>query len=205
MFTGLIETTGTILEKQTTAEGTNFTIQASFFNSDLKLGDSISINGVCQTITQLKSKNEIFVVYSSYRTLEITNLSFLQIGELVNLERAVLPSTRMGGHIVQGHVDDVGTIVLKTSRDEGKVEVFEVEVPLHLTPYIVERGSIAVDGISLTVVSIVNNKMQLVLIPETIQKTNAKFWTVGKKVNLEVDILARYIEKQLQNFKLSAI
>lgn len=201
MFTGLIETTGTLIETQPSQEGAILTIQAFFPNNDLKNGDSVSINGACQTIVDLKENRTLFTVYSSYKTLELTTLGQLQIGEIVNLERALLPSTRMGGHIVQGHVDCTGRICSRNTRDSGKVEVFEVEVPHSLTPYIVDRGSIAIDGISLTVVAIQGNIMQIVLIPETIQKTNAKVWVPFKNVNIEIDIMARYLEKQLKSLK----
>jgi riboflavin synthase len=201
MFTGLIETLGTVENLQTTQEGAYILIKAHWKNNDLKKGDSISINGACQTITNLLEQASIFEVYSSFKTLELTNLGLLQIGEIVNLERALLPTTRMGGHIVQGHVDNMGVVCSRNKRDSGKVEVFEIEVPHSLTPYIIERGSIAIDGISLTVVAIQGNIVQLVLIPETIEKTNAKIWEPFKKVNIEIDILSRYIEKQLQTLK----
>lgn len=195
MFTGLIETTGVILEKKETDGGMVFRIEANLIENDLKLGDSISINGACQTVTELNQDKSQFTYYSSYKTLELTNFKNLEVGDRVNLERSVTYGARMGGHLVQGHVDGVGVVTHRYSKDNGAVEVFEIDVLQELTKYIVERGSIAVDGISLTVVSMKENKLELVLIPETIQKTNAVDWNSGKIVNIETDIIARYVEK----------
>jgi riboflavin synthase len=163
------------------------------------LGDSISINGACQTVTELNHDKSQFKYYSSYKTLELTNFRFLEIGSRVNLERSVTFGARMGGHLVQGHVDGVGVVTKRYAKDAGAVEVFEIELPLELCKYVVERGSIAVDGISLTVVSMKERILELVLIPETIFKTIAGEWTSGKIVNLETDIIARYVEKMLPN------
>jgi riboflavin synthase len=195
MFTGLVESLGIVKSKTNSQDGAFIEIECELESNDLKIGDSISINGACQTIIELNSSRSLFKVYSSYKTLELTNLGYLQIGENVNLERALLPTTRLGGHIVQGHVDGIGKVLSRQSKDDNSVEIFWVEVPVSLSKYIVERGSIAVDGISLTVVSIESNRLELVLIPETIRKTNAKDWKEGSIVNLETDIMARYMEK----------
>ena len=197
MFTGLIETTGIITEKKPTNDGIVFQVKASLENNDLKLGDSISINGACQTVTELNQDKTLFKYYSSYKTLELTNFKDLEIGHPVNLERSVTYGARMGGHLVQGHVDGVGEVTKRYAKDNGAVEVFEIRVPKELAKYIVERGSITIDGISLTVVSIEEEKLELVLIPETIQKTNASEWNSGKIVNIETDIISRYVEKLL--------
>jgi riboflavin synthase len=199
MFTGLIEATGIIKEKKETNDGMVFQVEANLENNDLKLGDSISINGACQTVTELNHDKSQFKYYSSYKTLELTNFRFLEIGSRVNLERSVTFGARMGGHLVQGHVDGVGVVTKRYAKDAGAVEVFEIELPLELCKYVVERGSIAVDGISLTVVSMKGRILELVLIPETIFKTIAGEWTSGKIVNLETDIIARYVEKMLPN------
>ncbi len=195
MFTGLIEKTGIITEKKVTSDGMNFQVEAILENNDLKLGDSISINGACQTVTELNEDKSRFRYYSSYKTLELTNFKNLEIGSKVNLERSVTYGARMGGHLVQGHVDGVGVVTKRYAKDAGAVEVFEIQVPEDLCKYVVERGSIAIDGISLTVVSMINQTLELVLIPETIYKTNAVEWTSGKIVNIETDIIARYVEK----------
>ena len=181
MFTGLIETTGIITEKKPTNDGIVFQVKASLENNDLKLGDSISINGACQTVTELNQDKTLFKYYSSYKTLELTNFKDLEIGDPVNLERSVTYGARMGGHLVQGHVDGVGEVTKRYAKDNGAVEVFEITI----------------DGISLTVVSIEEGKLELVLIPETIQKTNASEWNSGKIVNIETDIISRYVEKLL--------
>ncbi|MCC5815839.1 MAG: riboflavin synthase [Leptospira sp.] len=198
MFTGLIEGKGRVVLVQETDGGRIIEIEYSWDDNDLRLGDSISINGACQTVTELNDNRERFKVYSSYKTLELTNLGELHLGEFVNLERSVTPNTRLGGHYVQGHVDGTGTITLSESRDGGKVQVFHIEYPNWMDRYIVTRGSIAIDGISLTVVSIPKeNTLELVLIPETIQKTNAYTWKVGSIVNIEIDLIARYLEKMI--------
>lgn len=195
MFTGLVETTGILVAKKNTENGAILSFSAYLKDNDLKVGDSIAINGACQTITSINTDKTEWNVYSSFKTLELTNFSELQIGDVVNLERPLLPHSRMGGHFVQGHVDGVGTILKKETKDHDKVFVFQIQIPQELEKYVVTRGSIAIDGISLTVVNISNCILELVLIPETIQKTNAKYWVEKKKVNIEVDILARYLEK----------
>ena len=198
MFTGLIEGKGRIVLVQDTDGGRIIEIEYAWKDNDLNLGDSISINGACHTVTELNDNKERFKVYSSYKTLELTNLGELHLGEFVNLERSVTPQTRLGGHYVQGHVDGTGKITLSESRDSGKVQVFHIEYPNWMDRYIVTRGSIAIDGISLTVVSLPKeNTLELVLIPETIQKTNAYTWKTGSVVNIEIDLIARYIEKMI--------
>ena len=197
MFTGLIEAIGKIDSIEKTEDGAYFWISTNLSENDLKNGDSITVNGACQTIVELKNNKNSFKIYSSYKTLELTNFNFLKVGDIVNLERSLLPSSRMGGHIVQGHVDGTGKIIFKDIKDNGNTFIYKIEVPLDFRKYIVERGSITIDGISLTVVSIENNFLTLVLIPETIKKTNAIHWEENSIVNIETDILSRYFE----NFK----
>lgn len=196
MFTGLVEGKGRIVFIQDTDGGRILEIEYEWTDNDVKLGDSISINGACQTVTEMNDIGNRFRVYSSFKTLELTNLGELHLGDFVNLERSVTPTTRMGGHLVQGHVDGKGNVVHTEERDNGKVVIFHIEYPEWMDRYIVERGSITIDGISLTVVSFPkSNTLELVLIPETIQKTNAHSWKKGRQVNLEVDLVARYLEK----------
>lgn len=196
MFTGLVEGKGIITEVLETDGGKKFTARFSWIDNDLKLGDSISISGACQTVTDLKDNREVFSFYSSYKTLELTNLGELIVGSEINLERSVTPSTRLGGHYVQGHVDGTGQVVLSETRDNGLVWIYHIEYSDWMDKYIVTRGSITVDGISLTVVNLPKkNQFELVLIPETIHKTVASNWKVGSKVNLEIDLIARYLEK----------
>ncbi len=199
MFTGLIESTGVVLNKEKNESGFDFLVKAGLDMKDLKKGDSISINGACQTVTNFSKKNKTFSFYSSYKTIQITTLGFLERESIVNLERALLPTSRMGGHIVQGHVDTVGTIIYSELKDKGNIKNLKIEFPVEFSKYIVERGSICVDGISLTVVHKVGNIFEILLIPETIQKTNAIVWEKGVKVNLEMDILARYMENFFSN------
>jgi riboflavin synthase len=194
MFTGLVEAKGKVESIQKTEDGAYFWISTFLSQNDLKIGDSITVNGACQTIVELNNNNNNFKIYSSYKTLELTNFNYLKLGDFVNLERSLLPSSRMGGHIVQGHVDGIGKIIYKEIRDNGNTYIFKIEIPLNLRKYIIERGSITIDGISLTVVKIENNILELVLIPETINKTNAGQWEISSIVNIETDILARYYE-----------
>lgn len=199
MFTGLIETIGVIQKVEKTNEGAYFWIYCNLENNDLKLGDSITVNGACQTVTELNNDKSIFKIYSSYKTLELTNFNTFTVDTIVNLERSLLPSSRMGGHIVQGHVDGIGKIIYKEVRDNFNTYQFKIEVPDQLKKFIVERGSITIDGISLTVVDIQDKILELVLIPETIKKTNAKVWEINSIVNIETDIMARYMEKMVLN------
>lgn len=196
MFTGLIETKGKILEISKTAEGCIFTIEYFFPNNDLKTGDSICVNGTCLTVTEFDETKMKF--YASYQTLKLTNLGKLEVNSFVNLERSMLPSSRMGGHIVSGHVDAVGTILERIEKDGGNTYQFFVEIPTEFSKYIATRGSVTVDGISLTVVSVEHNRFELVLIPETMKKTNASDWQKGSLVNLEIDLIARYVERLLE-------
>jgi riboflavin synthase len=198
MFTGIVETKGKIIEVEKTSNGKNFWIEAFFENNDLKIGDSISVNGACQTIVELKNNNTIFKIYSSFKTLELTNLDVLNQSNHVNLERAMLITTRLSGHIVQGHIDGMGKIKRADFEDNGKVKIFHIEIPSVFRKYIIPKGSITIDGISLTIVSIEQTTIELILIPETIQKTIADNWKVNDLVNLEFDLIAKYIE----NFSL---
>jgi riboflavin synthase len=195
MFTGLVESVGTIIDIVNTNEGKIFTAKADLVENDLKPGDSISISGACQTVTRLSEDRSVFEFYSSFKTLELTNFNTLKVGDSVNLERSILPSTRLGGHFVQGHVDAVGEILSRQERDGGKTVEFSLRLPEDLKRYVVSRGSIAVDGISLTVVDVQDNIIILILITETLKKTIAGDWKKGSIVNLETDILARYFEK----------
>jgi len=194
MFTGLIEETGTILNIKNSGEGKIFDIGANIVLEGTKRGDSISINGACQTVTEISGKS--FSVFASKVTLDVTTLGRLNSGQKVNLERALTLSTRLGGHIVQGHVDVRGKIK-NIKSDANGIEI-TVSVTEDYMKYIVAKGSIAVDGISLTVVSAAGKDFTLYLIPETIENTIIKSWKVGSEVNIETDILARYVEQILK-------
>lgn len=201
MFTGLIETTGKIESVQDTGDGKIFKVITTWKDPDLKNGDSISVNGACHTVTSFQDAGNKFEFYSSYKTLELTNFGSFQVGTKINLERSVQPHTRMGGHFVTGHVDLTGTILLSEEKDSGKVRRFVISHDPSFTKYFAIRGSVTVDGISLTIVDSKPGEFELVLIPETLIVTNAsEAWNIGAKVNLEVDLIARYLE-QLGNYK----
>ncbi|HPS86094.1 MAG TPA: riboflavin synthase [Spirochaetota bacterium] len=194
MFTGLIEETGSVLGIRNSGEGKILEIGAEKILEGTKTGDSVSINGACQTVTDISSKS--FSVFVSRVTLDITTLGSFTPGRVVNLERALTLSSRLGGHIVQGHVDLRGK-VKNIKADTRGVEI-DITVSGDYIKYIVEKGSITVDGISLTVVSTSGNDFKLYLIPETIENTIIKTWKPGFDVNIETDILARYVEQILK-------
>ena len=190
MFTGIVEEVGSVIS----ISSNGMTVGAEKVMSDLKLGDSIAVNGACLTAVSLAA-NE-FSVDLSPETMRRTSLGDLSAGGSVNLERALSASDRMGGHIVQGHVDGTGRIT--STKEEGDSIIFRVRVPSKLMPYIVEKGFIAVDGISLTVVKVGTSSFTLAVIPYTLRNTNLETLSVGARVNLEADILAKYVENLLK-------
>ncbi len=189
MFTGIVEEVGRVAG----LKDYRFTIQADRVLEDVKLGDSISVNGACLTVVEFDAGS--FAVDLAPETLRRTSLEQVASGGAVNLERALAASDRMGGHIVQGHVD--GTGELTGLVPEADCYILEIEAPATLVPYIVEKGFIAVDGISLTVVQRAQQRFTISVIPFTMQNTNLKERTVGDLVNLEADILAKYVESLL--------
>ena len=189
MFTGIVEEVGVVAK----ISDNGMTVQASKVLEDVKLGDSIAVNGTCLTAVSF-TKGE-FSVDLSPETMRRTSLGKLSEGSLVNLERALLASDRMGGHIVQGHVDGTGRIM--STKTDGDSIIFRVRIPKRLNKYIVEKGFIAVDGISLTVVQRGASSFTLAVIPFTLKNTNLAGLSVGDQVNLEADILAKYIESLL--------
>jgi riboflavin synthase len=193
MFTGLIAELGRVVEIERGNESAIFTIQAPLLISQIKVGDSISVNGVCLTATSVTESS--FSADVMIQTLKITSLAKLEIGSPVNLELAAQIDARMGGHIVQGHVDGVAHVVGLTPGD--KWARFDITVPQDLGKYIVNQGSIALDGISLTVGEIddTNNQVTVWLIPETLERTNLSTKKAGDLINIEVDVLAKYVER----------
>ena len=189
MFTGIVEELGVVVKISDNA----MTVQASKVTEDLKLGDSIAVNGTCLTAVNF-SRTE-FSVDLSPETMRRTSLGQLSVGSPVNLERALLATDRMGGHIVQGHVDGTGRVMSR--RVDGDSILFRIRVPKRLNPYIVEKGFVAVDGISLTVVKRGASSFTLAVIPYTLKNTNLASVSVGDRVNLEADILAKYVESLL--------
>lgn len=194
MFTGLIEETGTLSGIEDAGNGAYLTIYAHTVTGDLNTGDSVSIDGACQTVTRFT--RDSFTVFASKVTLEVTTLGDFRPGRKVNLERAMSASARFGGHFVQGHVDCRGRIE-SAARDENGVR-FKISVPAEIAKYIVAKGSVAVDGISLTVVSLTENGFEIYLIPETIKNTTLFEKKQGDEVNIETDIIARYIERMMK-------
>jgi len=190
MFTGIVEEVGSVVN----ISDNGMTVRAEKVMSDLKLGDSIAVNGACLTAVSLSGSE--FSVDLSPETMRRTSLGDLSAGGSVNLERALSASDRMGGHIVQGHVDGTGRITSTT--EDGDSIIFRVRTPARLMPYIVEKGFIAVDGISLTVVKVATSSFTLAVIPYTLRNTNLETLSVGARVNLEADILAKYVENLLK-------
>lgn len=192
MFTGIIEATGFIKTISRSGSDAVVTIDSGKLDmSDVKLGDSIATNGVCLTVTQFTQNS--FTADVSGETLKRTTFATASAKTAVNLEKAMLPSTRFGGHIVSGHVDGVGEI--KAIENVGNAVEYWVEVPQSLSRYIAEKGSITVDGISLTVNDVKGDSFKLTIVPHTSGETTISEFAVGKKVNLEVDIIARYVER----------
>lgn len=193
MFTGLVEDKGKVLSLSTIGDAAILEIETSLA-SQISLGDSISVNGVCLTATEVDASS--FKADVMIQTLKLTNLGELKKSEGVNLELATRVEARLGGHIVQGHVDGVGRVLSNTPGE--KWNQFDIEVPDSISRYIVNQGSIAVDGVSLTVGEITGSKLTLWLIPETLAKTNLGDKNPGDSINIEVDILAKYVEKLMR-------
>jgi riboflavin synthase len=193
MFTGLVADKGKILNIASGAESSVLEIETSL-TSELKVGDSISVNGTCLTAISIDSGT--FTADVMIQTLRLSSLKNLRVGDLVNLELAARADSRLGGHIVQGHVDGVGTV--KENSPGEKWNKFVVSIPDALTKYIVNQGSIAIDGVSLTVGEISNTDVTLWLIPETLAKTNLSEKKNGDLVNIEVDVIAKYVERLMK-------
>jgi len=193
MFTGIVEETGKIRTFENTGAGARIEVECAKVLEGTKLGDSIAINGCCQTVTEIGGN--YFVADVSRETLNVTNFRFLKDKESVNLERALTLTSRLGGHIVQGHIDCTG----KFLRSEKLSEFYNLtfEVPPEELKYIVRKGSIAINGISLTVAEINGNVIKTAVIPHTWQNTTLKSLTGGNIVNIETDILGRYVENFL--------
>ncbi len=195
MFTGLIEDLGTVRQLQTGAESGRITIATGLPMGEIALGDSISVNGVCLTV--ISFGGGLFSADVSPESLSRTTLGDLHPGQRVNLERALRLSDRLGGHLVSGHVDGVGT-VLERFQDRNAVR-FTLQLPRALNRYLVEKGSVAVDGISLTVNAVGEDTFSVAVIPLSLAKTTLQDRLVGARVNIETDILGKYVERLLSN------
>ena len=186
MFTGIVEEIGTIKNLDKSA----LTVHAQKILGDVKLGDSISVNGACLTVVDFTDYE--FSVDLAPETFRRTSFGTLNPGDKVNLERALSVNDRFGGHMVQGHVDGTGRVI--SIRDDGDSSIFRIANPMKLRPYLVEKGFISVDGISLTIVKVLTSSFTLSVIPYTQSNTNLQDQRAGRTVNLEVDILAKYVE-----------
>lgn len=197
MFTGIVEETGTILSIQPGHLSASLTIGADSILSDIHTGDSICVNGVCLTVTDFHREKGCFTADIMGETLRRSSLGVLSKGSHVNLERALSLTSRLGGHIVSGHIDGTGTIT--GIRKESTAHWFTIETDSSLLRYIVEKGSIAIDGISLTVATVTPNSFQVSIIPHTAQNTTLLHKSKGDLVNLECDLIGKYVEKLLAN------
>lgn len=199
MFTGLIEEVGVIAQVETTEAGSRLTVSATHILADLQLGDSIAIDGVCTTVV---SKTPIgFSVEATPETLSKTTFKFFVPGSRINLERPLTPNSRIGGHYVTGHVDGTARIVTRTKQGNSWVFRFKVEDPA-LVPLLVEKGSVSVSGISLTVNTVIQDVFSVAIIPHTLTHTNLDDYGVEDIVNIETDLLGKYVQRLLQYGRL---
>jgi riboflavin synthase len=193
MFTGIVEELGTVQHVLDQGDAVRLTVRGPHVLADAALGDSIAVSGCCLTVAE--RDGETFTADVMRETLEKTSLGELSPGDRVNLERAVTPQTRLGGHIVQGHVDATGE--LRTRRPAEHWELVEIGLPAGMARYLVPKGSVTVDGISLTVVEVAQDSFTVSLIPETLARTTLGLKRPGDQVNLEVDVIAKYVERLL--------
>lgn len=192
MFTGLVEGTGQVVSLE---EGgmARLVLRAGSLADGTEVGDSISVNGACLTVND--REGDVLVFHAMPETLRRTALGALEEGGIVNLERAMTPSTRFGGHVVQGHVDGIGEVLSVTP--EGDAQIWEFTAPGSVLRYAVEKGSVCVDGISLTIVSVKEDSFTVSILPQTREATNLKSLSPGDRVNLEADVMAKYVERLL--------
>ncbi|MDA7747183.1 riboflavin synthase [Psychromonas sp.] len=192
MFTGIIAAVGKIIAIKNNKKDMTITVQAGGLDmSDVKLGDSIANNGVCLTVTRLSG--DTFNADVSYETIKLSGFSDIKPGFMVNLEKAMQMNDRFGGHIVSGHVDGVGEVISVTAL--GNAVEYWIKAPNELAKYIAKKGSITVDGVSLTTNEVDGASFKLTIIPHTISQTIMQQYAVGTQVNLEVDVIARYLER----------
>jgi riboflavin synthase len=195
MFTGIVEELGEVTGCDVLADAARLTIRGAVVTADAGHGDSIAVNGVCLTVAELLPDGR-FTADVMAESLNLSNLGELQVGSQVNLERAAAVNSRLGGHIVQGHVDGTGQIVTRTPSEHW--EVVRIEIPAEVARYVVQKGSITVDGISLTVSGLGSDPrdwFEVSLIPTTRELTTLGRAPVGTQVNLEVDVIAKYVER----------
>lgn len=202
MFTGIIQACGTVTSLQKAEGDYRLVIASDSLNfNEIMLGDSVAVSGVCLTVTELNG--ETFSADVSNETMQCTNLGELKSGALVNLELSLKPESRMGGHIVSGHVDGLAILNTKT-KDDGSL-VLNFTAPAELAHYVARKGSVCIDGISLTVNEVDGVNFSVNIIPHTAIETTIQSYEVGRKVNLEVDLISRYLERLLQKNDLSEL
>jgi riboflavin synthase len=194
VFTGIVEELGEVVGKEDLGDFARLAIRGPVVTADAKHGDSISVNGVCLTVVEVLPDG-VFTADVIGETLNRTSLRGVHVGSRVNLERAAAVNSRLGGHIVQGHVDGTGHVIARTPSDQW--EVVRIALPTALSRYVVEKGSITVDGVSLTVSGLGHDWFEVSLIPTTLGLTTLGWAEVGAHVNLEVDIIAKYVERML--------
>lgn len=196
MFTGLIEGTGTLLRIDRHGPDAKMVIQARYTMENLTLGESIAVDGACLTVVSFEGT--VFTVDVSVETLSCTTLGRKQLGKRLNLERALRLGDRLGGHLVSGHVDAIG--ILKDRMQEGRSWRLFFEVPAEISRYIIEKGSVAINGISLTVNGCSEGRFDVNIIPHTAKETTIEELQVGDTVNIETDLIGKYVEKMLRNW-----
>ncbi len=195
MFTGLVEELGRVTALESSGDGIRLQVAAEFVIDDIEMGASIAINGVCLTVVAFDEGH--FSIDAVPETMERSNLGSLVLGSTVNLERSVRAVDRLGGHIVQGHVDATTTITKIEAYDDGSWR-YHFALDADTAPYVVEKGSITIDGISLTIASLDDDEFSIAVIPHTAEVTTLGSRQVNDLVNLEVDVLAKYVERQLR-------
>jgi riboflavin synthase len=193
VFTGIVEETGTVERLLDQGDAVRLSVRAGTVLDGTELGDSIAVDGCCLTVAEVHG--DVWTADVMQETLDRTTLGARATGDRVNLERAVTPATRLGGHLVQGHVDGVGTVLSRSPGDHW--EIVEVSLPAGLGRYLVEKGSVTVDGVSLTVVDAGTDRFTVSLIPETLARTTLGVRAPGDQVNLEVDVIAKHVERLL--------
>ena len=201
MFTGIIEDLGSLLSLSGDTDSLKIAVQTSLPLESIRLGDSIAVNGVCLTVNETKPDQLLFDV--SHETFKSTTLQYLAVGDKLHLERALTLESRLGGHLVSGHVDAVGQLASRTPR--GKNIDLNILAPAPVVPYLVPKGSVAIDGVSLTINEPHNERFRVTLVPHTLEKTNLGGCRPGDKLNLEADILGKYVRHFAQAGQTSKI
>jgi riboflavin synthase len=191
MFSGIVEEVGHIISINVENEYTRFELSAKKILDDIHIGDSIAVNGICLTVIEF-TKNS-FIIQAVPETRTKTHLNTLKIGDLVNLERAILPTTRIGGHLIQGHIDTTCEFLGFTEKNHGTVAIFSL--PADYAQYFIDKGYIAIDGVSLTIATLNETTFEIALIPHTIENTRIKNYAPYQCINIEVDMVGKYLER----------